>query len=325
VTDADVVLGHLDARRFLGGRMKGRPELAHDAVARVARHLGVTPLEAAIGVHRIINTHMAVGLRMTLQAKGCDPEKFVLVAFGGAGPVHACWLAEDVGIPRILVPPHPGIACAMGLLQTDVMHVYMQSYLIRIDRAPAGEVNERLQRLTARALEDATVEGFLPEQLQLHRELDIRYPHQGYELALECPGGMLTEEDLSRLRRDFDTVHERVYGVAAPDEPVEIVNVRVRSVVPGQPLVAPRGSVEKDVALPARSDERDAYFEASHAFVRTPVYDRLSLRPGARLPGPAIIEQLDSTTVIAPGWNGEIDAYGHIVLVKGRRAGRHAR
>jgi N-methylhydantoinase A len=316
VTDSNVVLGYIDPTRFLGGRMQGSAELAHEALARLGAALELSPLEAAIGVNRVVNTHMAIGLRLTLEAKGCDPGRFVLVAFGGAGPLHAWRLAEDVSIPRVAVPPHPGIACAMGLLQTDIVHVYMQSFLVRIDRVSAAEVSRRFGQLIERARADAEAEGFGADDIQLFRQMDLRYPHQGYELAMDCPFDEPHETDLESLRRKFDVRHEQIYGVSAPKEPVEIVNLRVRLVVS---VASPEDVLEpsdESSADAARIGERNTYFESLGGFESTPVYDRSLLHAGATIPGPAVIEQLDSTTVIGPGWIGTVNPYATLMLAR---------
>jgi N-methylhydantoinase A len=317
VTDADALLGYLDPERFLGGRMKGDPALAEKALAGLGDSLGLSALETAIGIHRIIDTQMAVGLRLMLEAKGCDAETFVLVPFGGAGPVHAFRIAEAVGIPRLLIPVSPGIGCAMGLLETDVVHVYMQSAVSRIDETDPDALEQLFGGLLERARADTDLEGFSESEVRIERELDIRYPHQGYELATECPAGPLTEELLQQLRLAFDERHREVYGVSAPDEPVEIVNARVRTVVqrtvPGAPA---SNGARPGSADAARIGARDVYFEAEDGFVETPVYDRALLEPGMTISGPAIIEQLDSTTVVGPGWSGAVAESGNIPLTR---------
>jgi N-methylhydantoinase A len=250
-----------------------------------------------------------------LEAKGCDANRFVLVPFGGAGPVHAWRIAEAVGIPRLLVPPAPGIGCAMGLLQTDIVHVYMQSAITRIDDADADELEAVFERLTERARRDTELEGFSEDEVRIERQLDIRYPHQGYELALDCAPGRLTPAALGDLRAAFDERHAEVYGVSAPDELVEIVNLRVRSVVPrrSQDVVATTNGAAAG-ATAAPTGERDVYFESHEGFLRTAIYDRGDLHPGMALQGPAIVEQLDSTTVIGPGWSGTVDELGNLRL-----------
>lgn len=320
VTDADVLLGYIDPDRFLGGKMPGDRELAEQALARLGQTLDIGALETAIGIHRIIDTQMAVGLRLTLEAKGCDVTRFVLMPFGGAGPVHAWRIAEAVGIPRLLIPTAPGIGCAMGLLETDVVHVYMQSAVTPIDHADADTLESAFRRLTERARRDTDIEGFTANEVRIERQLDIRYPHQGYELPMECPG-TISSAALEELRRAFDRRHEEVYGISAPDELVEIVNLRVRSVVPRTPREpAEMAAAERPNVQDAASGERDVCFESLDGFHRTPVYDRARLLPGMTIAGPAIIEQLDSTTVVGPGWSGTVDRLGNIPLT--RESGR---
>lgn len=314
VTDSNVVLGYLDPTRFLGGRMPGQPELAHAALERLGEQLAISALDAAVGVNRIINTHMAIGLRLTMEAKGCDPGRFALVAFGGAGPLHAWRLAEECGIPRIAVPPHPGIACAMGLLETDIVHVYMQSFLVRIDRSSPEEIARRFDFLLERALADATAEGFTPEDLQVFRQVDMRYPHQGYELSMDCPFEDPAESDLELLRRHFDLRHEEIYGVSAPEEPVELVNLRIRAVVPVESPAPEPGSLGGSSPEAAQIGERSAYFHSLGGFQPTPIYDRGLLCPGAVIAGPAIVEQLDTTSVVGPGWTATVDPYSILTL-----------
>ena len=317
VTDADVMLGYMDPRRFLGGRMKGDSALAEKALQDLGDALDLSALETAIGIHRIIDTQMAVGLRLTLEAKGCDPSTFALVPFGGAGPVHAWRIAESVGIPRLLVPASPGIGCAMGLLETDVVHLYMQSAVSRIDQTDPASLEQVFAGLMERARADSELEGFAEDEVRIFRELDIRYPHQGYELAMECPDGPLNKEMLQALRLAFDERHRQVYGVSASDEPVEIVNARVRTVV--RRTIREQGAgTPATAASPAsaRTETRDVHFESLGGFVPTPIYDRALLEPGMTITGAAVIEQLDATTVVGPGWSGAVDQLGNLPLMR---------
>jgi len=317
VTDADVILGYMDPERFLGGKMKGDRALAGKALEDLGDSLGLSALEAAIGIHRIIDTQMAVGLRLTLEAKGCDATQFVLVPFGGAGPVHAWRIAEAVGIPRLLVPASPGIGCAMGLLETDVVHVYMQSAVSRIDLTDPAALEQVFQGLLERARADSEIEGFTEDQLKITRELDIRYPHQGYELPMECAEGPLDDRLLKELRLAFDARHQEVYGTSAPDEAVEIVNARVRTVVERSVRDQTKAAAGAEVSPEAaRTGTRDAHYDSLGGFVPTPIYDRAALEPGMAVEGPAIIEQLDATTVVGPGWSGAVDQLGNIPLTR---------
>jgi N-methylhydantoinase A len=315
VTDADVILGYVDPEGFLGGKMTGDRDLAEQALERLGSKLGLDGLQTAIGVHQIVDTQMAIGLRLTLEAKGCDVNSFCLVPFGGAGPVHAWRIAEAVGIPRLLIPLSPGIGCATGLLETDIVHVYMQSAIGRIDTVDAAALEERFGGLTERARHDTEIEGFAATEATILRQLDVRYPHQGYELSMDWADETVTEAGLRRLRLEFDRRHEEVYGTSAPDELVEIVNVRVRSVVPRPRQDAKLGDGSSESLAEARTGERDVHFESLGGYAATPVYDRSLLRPGMAISGPAIVEQLDCTSVIGPRWAGEVDEYGNISLI----------
>jgi N-methylhydantoinase A len=316
VTDADVILGYIDPDRFLGGRMTGDRSLAEEALSRLGEPLGLDALQTAIGVHQIVDTQMAIGLRLTLEAKGCDATSFVLVPFGGAGPVHAWRIAEAVGISRLLIPPAPGIGCAMGLLDTDIVHVYMQSAIGRIDQADPERLQARFDELIARARRDTQLEGFGDDDVEIQLQLDVRYPHQGYELAMDFDNSPVTTQRLDVLRVAFDRRHEEVYGTSAPDELVEIVNVRVRSVV-ARPrhdsAGAPGAAASADAAL---LGEREVFFETAGRFLTTRVYDRARLEPGMEITGPAVLEQLDSTSVIGPHWSGSVDRYGNVAVTR---------
>ncbi len=317
VTDADVLLGYMDPGRFLGGRMKGDRSLAETALADLGAALELTALETAIGIHKIIDTQMAVGLRLTLEAKGCDATAFVLVPFGGAGPVHAWRIAEAVGIRRLLVPQSPGIGCATGLLETDVVHVYMKSAVSQIETTDPAALEQVFSELLGRARGDTDAEGFAEDEVQIVRELDIRYPHQGYELSMECPEGPLDRERLHELRLAFDERHREVYGTSAPDEAVEVINARVRTIVQRSLREQAEASPGADAsAETAQVGTRPVHFESRGGFVETPVYDRAALKPGMGVEGPAIIEQLDSTTVVGPGWSGTVDQLGNLPLTR---------
>ncbi len=312
VTDANVVLGYIDAGRFLGGQLQGSKSLALEALDRLGGSLGMSGLEAAIGVRRVVNSHMASALRVHITEKGCDPRDFTLLAFGGSGPLHGVEIAAELGIRKVVVPSHPGVSCAMGLLLTDVKHVYVRSLPQRLATATADAFNAAFQILEQKARDDAVREGFGADAPLLSRQFDMRYTHQGYQLTVEAPD-RLTEADFPVLRGRFDQIHEGKYGTCAPGEEVEIVTIRVNSIValPKLPLSA---SGSGDRAQPAPTGFRQAYFQTVRDFVKTPVYRRDSLSPGIRLSGPLIVEQLDSTTILAPGDGLEVDGTGNLVI-----------
>jgi N-methylhydantoinase A len=313
VTDANVVLGYIDAERFLGGRLKGDRRHAEEALAKLGNALGMDALEAAIGVRRVINSRMGSALRLNITEKGCDPRDFALLAFGGCGPMHAVEIAENLGLQRVIVPANPGVSCAMGLLLSDVKHVYPRSMPHRFVDASAAALNGAFELLEHKAREDSTREGFGADAPQLLRQLDVRYTHQGYQLVIDAPP-VLEDRDLPRLRREFDVLHERTYGTCAPNEDAEIVSIRVVSVVKMPRLPIRPSDLTSGATTPKPAGSRRAYFSSAGSFLETPIYARETLGAGARLNGPLIVEQLDSTTVVSPGRELHVDAVGNLII-----------
>jgi N-methylhydantoinase A len=314
VTDANVVLGYLGADSFLGGQMRIDPDAARNAIERdVAQPFSLGVEEAALGVARVVNVTMEVGIRLALTERGLDPRKFALMAFGGCGPIHAARLARNVRIPRVIVPPYPGISCAMGLLQTDVRHQYVQSRVAPLLTCSLEEVNGILDALAAKARADAELEGFDPDGIDLGCQLDLRYPHQGYELSVPC-SRPLREADRAAVRHTFDQVHLQVFGTNAPDEAPELVNVRLTSVAPIPKLTLTEQPKAGPSPEAAKRGERPVFFEETGKFVPTPIYRRDALNPGNRIVGPAIVEQLDATTVIYPRQAAHVDRLANLVL-----------
>jgi len=310
VTDADLVLGYLNPERFLGGGMRLDPAAAARALEQhVARPLGLPLAEAAAGVVRLINVQMAEAVRSISTERGYDVSAFPLVAFGGAGPVHAAFVAHDLGIPRIVIPPHPGATSAFGLLLSNVRRDYVRSRLSRLDAVAAADVEGGLAELGRQAIEDLAREGFRPDERRCDFALDLRYAGQGYELTVPVPVGKFSA---SEVRAAFDRLHEERFGHAAPNQPVELVSYRCQGIglVPQPParrLSAFPGTAESR----ARLGERRAWFDG---WVDTPVYDRERLGAGDELSGPAILEQYDSTIVVPPAFRLRCDAGGNAVL-----------
>ncbi|HEY8695581.1 MAG TPA: hydantoinase/oxoprolinase family protein, partial [Chloroflexota bacterium] len=314
VTDADLLLGYLGPGGLIGGRVQLSRELGEQAIReRIAGPLSLTVQEAALGISRVVNVNIEVGLRLSLMERGLDLRQFALVAFGGAGPVHAAQVARDLGIPRVIVPPNPGISCAMGLLQTDVKHYYLQSRLAALTGVAVEELDAAYERLEERALAEAREEGFDAASAKLLRQMDLRYPYQGYELTVPCPSGAWTEAGKAGIRRAFDELHQEVYGISAPEEVPDVVNLRVVSVSPvprlDLPLIQAKGRAED--ALIGR---RDVLFQETGGYVLTPVYRRDGLPPGSEIEGPAIVEQLDSTTVILARQRAAVDDRGTLII-----------
>ena len=319
VTDANLVLGMLSGETLLAGTLRLDEARAQRAVASIAQPLGLDVVQGAAGILRIVNTQMAVDLRLALQEQGQDPRKFALVAFGGAGPLHAATLARSVGIPTVLVPSFPGLNCAFGMLQTNVRHSYLRSEVGVLSRFPASRINELFAGLEAQAFAEAETEGFQRGQLKLTRLLDLRYPHQGYTLPVACPPG-LSDDGRAGIKRAFDAEHAQVYGQSAPKEDAEIVTFRLQSEIDVPRLELPRvapgtGGVER-----AMKGARKLYDIDGQRFVDAKIFDRARLGAGDSFAGPAIVDQFDSTCVVLSGQTASVDASGILVITNGGTA-----
>ena len=290
-------------------------DAARRAIAeRVITPLGLDPVAAASGIVEIANAHMIAAMRLVSVQRGYDPRDFVLVAFGGAGPLHANALARELGIPTVLVPPSPGIASALGMLATDIRHEFVATRRLRLD----GLAPEALEALFADFVAEGearlTRDGVPLANRRMQRSADLRYHGQSFELPVIVPPGSLTADDVSRLSEQFHAMHERAYGYAAPEDTVELVNVRLAAVgVTPKPRRAPL-PVGGPAATHARKGRRDIWFAETGGFQSTLVFDRGKLLRGNVLAGPAIIEEPDASTLVHPGWTATVDEYGNLVL-----------
>jgi N-methylhydantoinase A len=315
VTDANLVCGVLDPDQFLGGRMKLNQAKARQVVQeKLAKPLQLNLLEAADGVLKIINVKMEEAIKAVSSARGYDIRDFTLVAFGGGGPMHAGRMALDLGIPSVLVPLTPGVHSALGLLMSDVKHDYVRSKLVGLDDLDLAEINHLFHQLIERAKADLQGEGFDEEEIKIEPYLDLRYAGQGYELTVPCQMPPLTKHDLTIMRGRFDTMHEQSSGHKAETEPVELVSLRLISLglVP-QAKLSP-GKVTGRKVEAAKSGERKVFFGKEHGMLLTQVYSRDRLEPGHQITGPAIVEQLDTTTVIHPEQEAAVDEYRNIII-----------
>jgi len=315
VTDANMVCGVLDPNHFLGGRMKLDKEKAQRVLQeKLAKPLKLDLLEAADGVLKIIDAKMEEAIKAVSSARGYDIRDFTLVAFGGGGPMHAGRMALDLGIPSVLVPLTPGVHSALGLLMSDVKHDYVRSKLVGLDDLDLTEINHMFHQLIERAKADLESEGFTDEEIKIEPYLDLRYAGQGYELTVPCSMPPLTKHDLLMMRQRFDTMHEQNSGHKAESEPVELVSLRLISLglVP-QAKLSP-GKVTGRKIEDARLGERKVYFGKEHGVLATQVYNRDLFEPGHKIAGPAIVEQLDTTTVIQPEQEATVDSYRNIIM-----------
>ncbi len=318
VTDANVVLGYLNPVALLDGALAVDSAAAKRVIDEVARPLGVDVTRAADGIVRIVNVKMGQAIRSISTERGFDLRDFTLVAFGGAGPLHACQIALDLGIPRVLVPPAPGATSALGLLMSDVKHDFVRSRLSDVADLDVEHANGLFEQMVNGATKQLSQEGFDQDSVAFRYFLDMRYSGQGYENPVPVRELPLTPEDVERYRRDFDAIHEQCHGHAAPDQSVEVVNYRVQAigVVPrvAMPTVpAADGPVEAAVV-----GSRPAFFPGTaDGYTETPVYARTKLGAGHRVTGPAIVEQYDSTVVVFPGQTARVDGYGNLLITHG--------
>jgi N-methylhydantoinase A len=318
VTDANVVLGALSGETVLAGALRLDAVRAARAIGRLAEPLGLDVVQGAAGILRIVNTQMAVDLRLALQEQGQDPRKFALVAFGGAGPLHAAMLARSVGIPTVLVPPHPGLNCAIGMLQTSVRHSYLRSEVGLMRHVPAQRMNDLFRTLERQALAEAAEEGFALEAVKLTRLLDLRYPHQGYTLPVACPAE-IAEADKASLKQAFDDRHGQVYGQSAPKEDAEIVTFRLQAEIDVPRLELPKLARGDGRAERASKGERELFDIDADRFVRAKVYDRQKLMAGDRIAGPAVVDQFDATTLVPAGAIATVDDTATLVIERGEK------
>jgi N-methylhydantoinase A len=314
VTDASVVLGYLNPARFAGGALTLDVPAAERAVAVLGRRLDLDPVAAAAGIHRVVNARMADQIRLVTIKRGYDPRQFSLVVLGGAGPVHGAALAEEMGMAEVIVPEAPGVLAAFGLLAAAIEHHHARTLQARTDAADLGAINGCLGELDAAGRARMGEEGVPAGAVRVAYAADMRYVGQAYELEVPITAPV-TAAGVAAAVAAFHAVHERVYGYARAQQHVEFVNFRAVHTFP-----LPRPAVRPAAPATGRLDEaqvgeRRAYFGR---FVPTAIYERGRLPLGARLAGPAIVEQPDTTTVIPPGVTALVDTAGNLRLRRDR-------
>ena len=315
VTDANVVLGRLDKDDFLGGGMKLDAEAATRVIDDLAGRLGLSRQEAAEGVLTVINSNMANAIRSRTVQKGLDPREFALVAFGGAGPLHGAEVAHMLGIPEVVVPPYPGITSAMGLLTTDLKYDAIRTQFQVSGKIDLARLNADLSGMERQLGKQFAADHLDAAQFHFVRDGDLRYVGQGYELKIPIPAGELTDASLTEIWRLFHEAHKREYGHAFVQNPIEIVNVRVTG-MGAMPKIARLKAPEGGSMAAARVRAGQCVFRVGGALksFETTYYRRALLPVGETFHGPAIVLQMDSTTVIPPAWSAVNDAAGNLIL-----------
>lgn len=314
VTDANLVLGRLNPGYFLGAEMALHEDLAHEAVrTHVAEPMGLTVEEAAAGIIRVVNANMVRGISVNSTQKGYDLREFSLLAFGGAGPLHAVELAEDLGMVRVIIPPYCSVFSAFGAVASDVRHDYVKTVAWAESAVEAEVMEAGFKEMESRASTLLKQENVPEDRVRLQRSADIRYEGQSYELTIPLAAqGALQESDLLRMISDFHEHHQRIYAYSDPAEAVEIISLRLAAegLVPSLQL---DGVVETSESPPAPKGLRAIHFPGS-GFLDSFVYERDDLAAGQMMVGPCLVEEKTSTTVIPPGWGAHIDPYLNIVV-----------
>ena len=318
VTDANLILGRLQPEHFLGGRLALDRSRSERFTEGLARNINSRVEEAALGIIRVVNASMERAIRTISLERGYDPREFTLVPFGGAGPMHSCELAQEMRIPTVLVPPNPGILSALGVAIADIVKDYSRTVMLRGQDMSREKLGKEFAALEEQAYEDMGQEGLNVERLLAQRFLDVRYVGQSYELTVDYPStspatGPSRRRGLDRsVSRAFHKAHRQRFGYADPSEPVEIVNLRLKVVVPvDKPLPEPEAPAGESPA-DAQAGEARVVFPGG-AF-STSLYQRDRLHCGNRIPGPALVLQMDSTTVIPPEWVAEVDKWKNLVI-----------
>lgn len=314
VTDANVVLQTLNPTHLLAGRMAVRQDLARAAIGRLAEQLGLGVLETAQGIVSVVTANMARAIRVVSVQRGHDPRDYTLAAFGGAGPLHAARLARELEMSRILVPRTPGILCALGLLLTDLRADFATTRLQTLSAAALPAIAEAFVGLAARAEKWFAEEGIAPEAQRLKRTADMRYAGQNYEIAVELPPGPVGPATLEALLAGFEEAHRRLYGFVADGETVQLVTFRAEAAgVVRKAAFRPQADQGPDASA-AIVGTREVWMPEAGGFVQCPVYDRAKLAAGNCISGPAIVEQMDATTVVLPGMTARVEPYLNMIL-----------
>jgi N-methylhydantoinase A len=314
VTDANVVLQVLNPTHLLNGRMKIDQARAKAAIGRLADQLGLGVMETAQGIISVVIANMAKAIRVISVERGYDPRDYVMLGFGGAGPIHAARLARELEIPRLVVPKYPGIMCALGLLLTDLRTNLSLTRLLPLSEAGAPGMESGFAGLEERGQDWFAQEAIPEERRSLIRSVDMRYGGQGYELTVPCPAGPIDAAALVTLRAEFERIHKQVYGYVAAEEPVQVTTLRIEAVglVPKADLKAyPPASGTSNVAI---TGWREVWLPETGGFTNCPIYDRALLGPGHEVTGPAIIDQMDSTTLVLPGQVATVDAHLNLII-----------
>jgi len=313
VTDANLVLGRLGADRFLGGEMRLDVKAAERALAGVAKPLGLGVTEAAEGILRIAATTMSYAVKGVTTERGLDAGDFTLVAYGGAGPLHAVQVAREIGIRNVIIPFAPGMFSAFGMLFSDLRYDYVRTFYTPLEDAPFDRIEKIYRELEQQGRGAIAATSIKPQKITIKRAVDMRYVGQEHAVTVDLPMQVFTRQDRKAIKRHFDEMHALRYGTSAPAERAEFVSLR--TTVIGVLRKPPQEKIARGARAPsnlADTGARPVYFDGRFKPVRT--WARAELRAGNRIRGPALIEEHASTTVLMPGDTLVVDAYGNLAI-----------
>ncbi len=315
VTDANIILGKLNQEKILGGRFAVYPDLAKEAIQKnICNKTDLDMVEAANGIISVINSSMMRAVRLVSVERGHDIREFTLMAFGGAGPLHACEIAKELGIRRVIIPSSPGTLCSLGLLMADVKFDLSRSNIMIAKSQNIDMINEIFDSIKNEGKEALDKEGVAENRRNYQRFIDARYEFQNYEISIELPDCPMTEEVLLKAVKDFHKEHEKNYGYYNDKNRVQIVNYRISAIGDIDKPCLTELPLDPFAKLPLPIESRKVLFQGEPDFIKTNVYQREELAPGCTFAGPAILEQMDSTIVIPPNWTAETDGFSNLVL-----------
>jgi len=319
VTDANIILGKLNPKTILGGRFKVHMDLAEKAIKEhICDKTNFDVIQAANGIISVINSSMVRAVRLVSVERGYDVREFTLIAFGGAGPLHACEIASELGINTVVIPPSPGTLCSLGLLMTDVKFDLSRSKIMIAEKQNINEINEIFNKMIEEGKNMLIREGVAPERRSYKRFIDARYEFQNYEISIELPDCPITEAVLEQVIKDFHNEHERNYGYYNEKNRVQIVNYRICAIGDIDKPTLKERPCDPNAALPLPIETRNVFFQGQTDFIKTNVYQREKLVPGCTFTGPAILEQMDSTIIVPPHWSAKTDGFYNLILTYSR-------
>jgi len=317
VTDADLIIGYLNADYFANGTIPLNVSAAEEAFSELAGLLNISVTKAAWGIHQLVNENMAAAARVHAAERGLDIQKYAMVTTGGAGPVHACGVAERLNIQTVIVPPIAGVGSSFGFLLAPISFDFTRSYLTRIDQVDLTHLMKILRELEHEGREIVMKAGVSSDEIRVTRSVDMRYLRQGYEIRVPLEEGEITGESLHGLQERFEEEYFRFYGLLCSGVPIQAVNWRV--VVSG-PALEIEGKKLKVGRETSKTDQpygnRTVVFHPDEAQTTTPVYRREILSSSFKAIGPAIIEEAESTTIVLPGWSVRVDENGCLALTR---------